>query len=153
MWQAKMRSTASGLKTLGIGLLAAGGLAACDAPGVSARSGAAASVAKGQVAFEQECSSCHGTSARGDGPMAVFVPGGVPNLRELSLRNGGRFPEPHVVAVITRISDLHDDVVAMPDFGDLLASQPAVYTAPDGETIPTDATVLRLAAYLATIQE
>jgi mono/diheme cytochrome c family protein len=106
----------------------------------------------GRAAFQQNCTSCHGASARGDGPMAVFVPSGVPDLTELSFRNDGTFPEEHVVRVITRISDLHEAIVAMPDFGALLDASPTVYTAPDGTRIATDATVLAITSYLESIQ-
>lgn len=107
----------------------------------------------GRAAFAENCAACHGTGGAGDGRMAIFVRGGVPNLRALSQRNGGTFPEAHVVRVITRTSDLHDGIVAMPDFGGLLDASPTVYTAPDGTRIATDATVLAITDYLKTIQE
>lgn len=125
----------------GLGLLAA---AACVAP---------QPVDVGRAAFQENCATCHGERATGDGRMAVFVPGGVPNLRELSLHNGGTFPEAHVVQVITKVSDLHDGIVAMPDFAALLDASPAVYIAPDGERIETDATVLAIVDYLQSIQD
>jgi mono/diheme cytochrome c family protein len=125
-------------------LALAAGTIGCTAP--------APQVEVGRAAFQDNCASCHGTRAMGDGPMAVFVRTGVPNLRELSLRNGGAFPEGRVVRVITRISDLHADIVAMPDFGALLTASPTTYSAPDGETIPTDAKVIAIMRYLESIQ-
>ena len=106
----------------------------------------------GRALFSRECSGCHGNSGDGDGALAVFVRTGVPNLRKLSQRNGGTFPEHHAVAVVTRVSDFHEDVVAMPDFGDLLQAAPATYTAPDGEVIQTNRSVLDIVAYLKSIQ-
>lgn len=85
--------------------------------------------------------------------MSAFVPAGVPNLRQLSQRNGGEFPKTRVVEVVTRISDRQHGIVAMPDFGALLAGSPTVYTAPDGTRIRTDNTILAIAAYLESIQE
>ena len=76
----------------------------------------------------------------------------MPNLQELALRNGGDFPDLHVIEVITRISDLHSDIVAMPDFGSLLDANPTVYTAADGTEVQTDATVVAITDYLKTIQ-
>jgi mono/diheme cytochrome c family protein len=106
----------------------------------------------GRAAFQDNCASCHGGRAQGDGPMAVIVRSGVPNLRELSFRNGGSFPEEHVVRVITRISDLHADIVAMPDFGAMLTGTPTKYTSPDGREIQTDAKVIAITRYLESIQ-
>ncbi len=126
-------------------VLAGLALAACAAPERPAD--------VGRAAFAEHCAACHGAGAAGDGPMAIFVPSGVPNLRELAQRNGGTYPERHVVEVVTRISDKHDEIVAMPDFGALLAASPTVYTAPDGTRIGTDATILAISAYLAGIQE
>ena len=118
--------------------------AACTAPDRAAE--------VGRAAFQDNCTSCHGARAQGDGPMSVFVPTGVPNLRQLSARNGGEFPKAHVVKVVNRISDVQHGIVAMPDFGALLGASPTVYTAPDGTRIKTDTTILAIAAYLETLQ-
>ncbi|MDJ0631517.1 MAG: cytochrome c [Rhodobacter sp.] len=131
---------AIGRLAAGLGLLAAAGCVATP-------------VQVGRAAYQDNCSACHGARGTGDGTMAVFVSGGVPNLRGLAARNGGDFPEAHVVRVITRVSDLHEGIVAMPDFGALLDASPTVYTAPDGERIRTDATVLAIADYLESIQD
>ena len=130
------------LAWLGTGLLLAGCIADRPTP-----------VEAGRSAFAAYCVDCHGSAARGDGPMAVFVTGGVPNLRELSLRNGGAFPKTRVIKVITRISDLHEDLVAMPDFGTLLQAEPGLYVTEKGEMIQTDATILAIVDYLQSIQE
>ncbi len=84
--------------------------------------------------------------------MAIFVANGVPDLRTLSQRNGGTFPRAHVVSVVTRISALHEDIVAMPDFGSLLDAEPATYRTPDGKIIQTNRAVLDIVAYLESIQ-
>ncbi len=57
-------------------------------------------VSVGRAAYSEHCSSCHGTRARGDGQMAVFVATGVPDLRGLSQRNGGEFPAQRVYQTI-----------------------------------------------------
>ncbi len=127
-------------------------LAAAVVATLAAAGCVATPVQVGRAAYQDNCASCHGARATGDGPMAVFVAGGVPNLRQLSLKNGGSFPEAHVVQVVTRVSDLHANIVAMPDFGALLDASPTIYTAPDGEQIRTDATVLAIADYLRSVQ-
>lgn len=42
--------------------------------------------------YERLCSSCHGDSGRGDGPVASLIANGVPDLTRIALREGGEFP-------------------------------------------------------------
>ena len=106
----------------------------------------------GNATFVRHCSGCHGAGAAGDGPMAALVPGGVPDLTGLAARNGGVFPETYVVEAVTRISDFHADVVAMPDFGGLLDGPPRIHIAADGRRIETTAAVLAVVGHLRAIQ-
>ena len=46
----------------------------------------------GAEVFRTYCASCHGTSARGDGPLASSMTRKPANLVEISKRNGGLFP-------------------------------------------------------------
>lgn len=128
-------------------ICAAGALAACTAPPPPPED------ASGRALYRQHCTACHGVQGGGDGDMAMLVPGRMPDLRTLTARNGGTYPRTHVVQAITRISELHDGIVAMPDFGGLLSASPASHTAPDGTRIETDAAVLKLVDYLETLQD
>lgn len=42
--------------------------------------------------YEQLCSSCHGVTGEGDGPVAPLVKIGVPDLTRIAWRDGGEFP-------------------------------------------------------------
>ena len=42
--------------------------------------------------YEQLCSSCHGVTARGDGPVASLIKIAVPDLTRIAQRDGGEFP-------------------------------------------------------------
>lgn len=42
--------------------------------------------------YERLCSSCHGPSGRGDGPVASLIKIGVPDLTRIAHRDGGEFP-------------------------------------------------------------
>jgi mono/diheme cytochrome c family protein len=42
--------------------------------------------------YQQLCSSCHGVSGKGDGPVASLIKIGVPDLTRLAARDGGEFP-------------------------------------------------------------
>jgi mono/diheme cytochrome c family protein len=54
----------------------------------------------GPEVYRTYCATCHGVSARGDGPLAAhlrFVP---PDLTLLAKRNGGKFDEAEVYRII-----------------------------------------------------
>lgn len=42
--------------------------------------------------YQQLCSSCHGVSAHGDGPVSSLIKIGVPDLTRIAARDGGDFP-------------------------------------------------------------
>jgi mono/diheme cytochrome c family protein len=46
----------------------------------------------GAELFERFCASCHGTSARGDGPVASTLNVAVPDLSLIATRHGDEFP-------------------------------------------------------------
>ena len=80
----------------------------------------------GAELFATHCAACHGDSAEGDGPTAAVMTIAVPNLRTLSMRNGGEFPADAVVAYI----DGREERAAhgsreMPVWGDLLQAENA----------------------------
>jgi mono/diheme cytochrome c family protein len=46
----------------------------------------------GMELYERLCSSCHGISGEGDGPVAPLIKTGVPDLTRIAHRDGGEFP-------------------------------------------------------------
>ena len=46
----------------------------------------------GEDLFQRYCSACHGTSGRGDGPVASSLASAVPDLTTLSQRHEDEFP-------------------------------------------------------------
>jgi mono/diheme cytochrome c family protein len=46
----------------------------------------------GEELFMRYCAACHGSDARGTGPVAQTLNKAVPNLTRLAERNGGAFP-------------------------------------------------------------
>jgi mono/diheme cytochrome c family protein len=55
----------------------------------------------GAELFERFCASCHGTGARGNGPVATSLNTAVPDLTVIASRNGGEFP----VALVRDVID------------------------------------------------
>jgi mono/diheme cytochrome c family protein len=56
--------------------------------------------ARGRASFTLYCSSCHGKSAKGDGPVAASLKTPPADLTQLSLSNGGKFPTEQTHAYI-----------------------------------------------------
>jgi hypothetical protein len=64
-------------------------LGACAGTGTRDRGPARMS---GMEMYEQLCSSCHGVSGRGDGPVSSLIKISVPDLTRIAQRDGGEFP-------------------------------------------------------------
>jgi mono/diheme cytochrome c family protein len=50
--------------------------------------------------YQVYCSSCHGLSGRGDGPVEPLIRGGVPDLTRISARHGGTFPADRIREIV-----------------------------------------------------
>jgi mono/diheme cytochrome c family protein len=55
----------------------------------------------GRDSFQLYCAPCHGTDARGNGPVAPALKTAPPDLTQLARRNGGGFPADRVRAFVT----------------------------------------------------
>ena len=70
------------------------------------------------------CATCHGTTARGDGPLAEHLRHAPPDLTTYTERNGGVFPSDRVARIIDgRDVPSHGDR-EMPVWGDAFSSSP-----------------------------
>lgn len=61
---------------------------------------AASSDVDGHVLYTTHCASCHGTGARGDGPVAESLRKRPADLTQLAARNGGAFPRARTYRVV-----------------------------------------------------
>jgi mono/diheme cytochrome c family protein len=104
----------------------------------------------GKHDFEHLCASCHGADGTGKGRMLTEA--NPPDLTELSLRNGGKFPFAHVYMIVDgrEMAESHKRF-AMPFWGEYLRQQQGRESTP-----ATDAAVkqriLDIVRYLETIQ-
>jgi len=55
----------------------------------------------GAVLFKAYCATCHGTDAKGSGPMTEWLKMKPPDLTQLSTRAGGKFPLVRVQRIIS----------------------------------------------------
>lgn len=54
----------------------------------------------GETEYTNSCAQCHGASGKGDGPMAGYLEGSLPDLTQLQKNNGGVFPLTQVYKMI-----------------------------------------------------
>lgn len=113
----------------------------------------------GQREFDNNCATCHGTTGKGDGPLAGYLTGKLPDLSALSKNSGGVFP----VARMYEVIDGREAVGAhgtreMPVWGSEYNAQAGTsmlgyyYTGPDIDAF-VRGRVLALIEYISTLQE
>lgn len=128
------------LTILAIGCLAAAWLAAAPASADQAYSG--------DADYQVYCSSCHGTSAKGDGVIAKSLPKRPADLTQLTARNNGQFPADRVAKTIDGrdMPGAHGNS-DMPAWGDVFAKSQ--------DSLGADAAKVRITAlvdYLQSLQ-
>ncbi len=107
----------------------------------------------GAAHFADYCATCHGTKARGDGPMNSLLTVHAPDLTRLTTGNGGQFPADRVVRRIDGTTEVQAHGGPMPLFGLLLQGPSEAIVAPDGSEIVAPEAIVQIAAWLETIQE
>jgi mono/diheme cytochrome c family protein len=76
----------------------------------------------GKELFKSYCAPCHGSDAKGNGPMAAALKVPPPDLTILSRRNNGNFPADHVAIVLKNGTDVPAHGTAeMPIWGSTFA--------------------------------
>ena len=74
--------------------------------------------------FRTHCATCHGTSARGDGPMAEQLRRVPPDLTDYTARNGGVFPSERVYRIVDGRDVPSHGNREMPVWGDVFSRLP-----------------------------
>ena len=113
---------------------------------------AAADTAAGQSTYLDHCATCHGTDARGEGPMAPVLNPPPPDLTGLAAANGGVFPMGRVLRWVDGRREVLSHGGPMPIFGLLLDGPSKAVLAADGTEIITSEALADVAAWLATVQ-
>jgi nucleotide-binding universal stress UspA family protein/mono/diheme cytochrome c family protein len=102
----------------------------------------------GATVFTTYCASCHGTTARGDGPLAAAMRRKPANLTEIAKRNGGVFPTELVFKTIDGREPVRGHGGPdMPVWGDVFSKS---REAGDAERV--NAVIQSLVNYLESIQ-
>lgn len=108
--------------------------------------------ARGAAFYAKYCTSCHGTSAQGDGPLAASFRVAPANLTLIAERNGGIFPTEDVMAQINGYKGRHQ-FGGMPEFEQDLTGPVIDWVSSTGEVIKTRQALIDVAAYLESIQQ
>lgn len=106
----------------------------------------------GAAFFSENCTACHGTTGRGDGPLASTLPMPPPDLTTLTRANGGTFPTAEALSYIYGDPEKGHLARVMPEFGDAM-SQDLVPIEVDGILTPTPRALAGLLFYLESIQQ
>lgn len=102
----------------------------------------------GAAVFSTYCASCHGTSARGDGPLASNMIKKPANLTEIAKRNGGQYPSELVFRTIDGRQPVRGHGGPdMPVWGDAFARSREA-----GDAARVKAVIQSLVDYLDSIQ-
>lgn len=117
-----------------------------------ATSAAAEDAAIGERLFVDHCAACHGTDAKGDGPMAPVLSVRPANLTDLSAGNGGVFPTDQVIRRIDGTTEVLAHGGSMPLFGLILEGPSEAILTPDGSEIIAPEAIVDIAAWLQLVQ-
>ncbi len=150
-----MRKTHTGIAGLIVVLLAATLAVGCGKPGeeaggssVVAETAVADPIARGKASFEKYCANCHGTEARGDGPLAELLKVPPADLTRLKIKYGS-YPVDLVYQTIDgREAKLGHGTREMPVWGNVWTDQDG---GPDAET-RIARQINEIVEYLRTLQ-
>ncbi len=105
-------------------------------------------VQNGQVLFNLHCAACHGTDAKGGGPMAKALTVVPTDLTRLAAANDRRFPTDRVVSQVVGRTDVAGHGGDMPVYGWFFENPSDGVAGDDAPPAP----VLEIIAWLKTIQ-
>ena len=104
------------------------------------------SPASGKEMFATYCAVCHGVDGKGAGPAAAALKAQPANLRQLTAKNGGTFPELHVAATLSAADVVAHGSTEMPVWGNLFKSLDG------GKQSIAQMRIANLVAYIKSIQ-
>ena len=140
-----------------------GGVLIIGTTGIFAADAPAQDTDVGKIEYQTSCASCHGTGAKGDGPMGNELKKRPTDLTVLAKKNSGAFPRDSVY----RIIDGRDAVAShgtreMPVWGyrfvpgehfELKLGDDYIYSPPTSPEPVVRARILAIVDYLNRIQE
>ncbi len=112
---------------------------------VTAQSGSAEAIEAGRKEFAENCAACHGSSAKGTGPLASELKKTPPDLTQIAIKNDGHFPYGKIIETIDgRLEVMSHGARDMPVWG--------MRFAEEGDPTSAQGRILNLTLYLESIQ-
>jgi len=130
-------------------------LLACSALSIAGMAIAADRPDKGRREYQNNCASCHGVAAKGDGPMRASLLKPPADLTLLAQKNGGVFPMERVQQVIDGRTEIRSHGTReMPIWGSRYANigNSEYFDVPFDENAYVAARIMLVADYLNRIQ-
>ncbi len=110
-------------------------------------------LAIGARLFADHCAACHGTEARGDGPLAPLLTVPTPDLRGLAARNDGTFPMRAVVHTIDGRTGRAAHGGPMPIWGAVFRETGGMQMGLYGSPLESRGRIMALTLWLESIQD
>jgi len=107
---------------------------------------------EGAAFFAANCTSCHGFSGQGDGPLAGGLTRRPTDITLLARKNGDIFPTAEALAYIYGDPEQAHLARVMPQFGGAMADD-LVPVEVDGIMTPTPRVLAALLVYMESIQQ
>ncbi len=102
----------------------------------------------GKGMYTAYCASCHGVDGKGDGPAAAALKTPPTNLTLLAVKNGGTFPDAHIMQIIRG-----DSMTAAHGNEDMPVWGPMLMTMGQHDTAQVQLRIRNLTKYLESIQQ
>ncbi len=108
----------------------------------------AVGAAVGATVYRTFCASCHGTTGKGDGPMARELKSRVPDITQLRKNNRGEYPFERVLQTVDGRAYLKGHGADMPVWGDSFRK-----TREDYDDARVKERITQLVLFIETLQE
>ena len=106
----------------------------------------------GAAFFSENCTSCHGSDGKGNGPATTSLSVKPTDLTTLSASNAGKFPQARALSYIYGNPENSHLSRVMPEFGGAMAED-LVPVEIEGVLTPTPRELAGLLFYLESIQQ